>query len=144
MLLNRDQIAALLPHGKTMCMLDEVVSWDAEKIHCRSNNFTSNNPLFENGELETVILIEYAAQAAGVHAALLQPVSPLDEKGQSRPAYIGAVKNVELLKPVSDNGTAVELTAHCLLNNSTGAIYDVIAQQQDVILMRGRLVLNQT
>ncbi len=141
MLLNRDQIAALLPHGNAMCMLDEVVSWDVEQIHCRSHHFArDNNPLLENGQLEIVILIEFAAQTAGVHAALLHPL----QEGVPLPAYIGAVKNVELLKPVSDNAGAIELKAHCLLNNSSGAIYDVIAQQQDAILMRGRLILNQT
>ncbi len=144
-MLDRNQIAALLPHGKAMCMLDEVISWDAEYIHCRCNHFASDtNPLFENGQLESVILIEFAAQAAGLHAALLQSLVPSQQQTEPRPAYIGAVKNVELLKPVSDNDVAIELKAHCLLNNSSGAIYDVIAQQQDDILMRGRLILNQT
>ena len=139
MLLNRAQIAALIPHGNAMCMLDEVVSWSAEQIHCRSCDFAnSDNPLFENGQLETVLLLEYAAQAAAVHAALLQSTL-----GESRPAYIGAVKNVELLKPVSDNYTAIEIEAHCLLNNSSGAIYEVVAQQHGDILIRGRLILNQ-
>ncbi|MES2822087.1 MAG: hydroxymyristoyl-ACP dehydratase [Pseudomonadota bacterium] len=140
MSLSRDQIAALLPHGNGMCMLDEVISWDAEQIHCRSQNFArTTNPLFENGQLANIMLIEFAAQAAGVHAALLHPA----REGLPRAAYIGAVKNVELLKPVSDNAVAIELKAHCLLNNSSGAIYEVIAQQQDAILMRGRLILNQ-
>lgn len=141
MLLTRDHIAALLPHGNAMCMLDEIVSWDSEHIHCRSHYFArDDNPLFEDGQIESVILIEFAAQAAGVHAALLQP----SQEHAPRPAYIGAVKSIELLKSVSDNAAAIELKAHCLLNNSSGAIYEVIAQQHDIILMRGRLILNQT
>ncbi len=142
--LNREQICALLPHGKAMCLLDEVISWDAEKIHCRSQDFaTRHNSLFEQGQFSSVLLIEYAAQAAGVHAALLQPtLQPMQTSGQA--AYIGAVKNIELFKSVSDNTSAIELTAYCLLNNSSGAIYDVVAQQEAHILMRGRLILSQS
>lgn len=139
MLLNRAQIAALIPHGEGMCMLDEVVSWDADQIHCRSIAFAvPSNPLFENGCMESVILIEYAAQAAAVHAALLQ-----SELGEARSAYIGAVKNVELLKPLVDNTAAIDIEAQGLLNNSSGAIYQVQALQQGEPIMRGRLILNQ-
>lgn len=139
MLLTREQIAALIPHGEAMCMLDEVVMWDADQIRCRSSHFAhSDNPLFEEGQLHTVLLLEYAAQAAAVHAALLQ-----SSLGERRPAYIGAVKSVEILKPVSDNRCAIDIEAHCLLNNSSGAIYEVLAQQQGDLLLRGRLILNQ-
>lgn len=139
MLLNRAQIAALIPHGKAMCMLDEVVAWDVQQIRCRSSYFAhSDNPLFEKGQLDSVLLLEYAAQAAAVHAALLQSTL-----GSARPAYVGAVKSVEILKPVSDNRSAIDIEAHCLLNNSSGAIYEVLAHQQGDLLIRGRLILNQ-
>lgn len=142
--LNREQIAALIPHGDSMCMLDEVSVWDAEQIQCRSLQFAGeHNPLFEDGRLETVLLIEYAAQAAAIHAALLQ-----SELGKPRPAYIGAVKSIELLAMVN-NSLAIEISAHCLLNNSSGAIYEFVATQTNSssttnsTLMKGRLILNQ-
>lgn len=136
--LNRQQISVLIPHGDSMCMLDEVTSWDDEQIQCRSTHFAGDhNPLFEGGRLETVLLIEYAAQAAAIHAALLQ-----SELGKPRPAYIGAVKNIELLQAVS-NTLAIEISAHCLLNNSSGAIYEFIATQENCTLIKGRLILNQ-
>jgi predicted hotdog family 3-hydroxylacyl-ACP dehydratase len=119
-------------------MLDEVTGWDDEQIQCRSTQFASDhNPLFEGGRLETVLLIEYAAQAAAIHAALLQ-----SELGKPRPAYIGAVKNIELLQAV-DNTLAIEISAHCLLNNSSGAIYEFVATQDNCALIKGRLILNQ-
>ena len=68
--LTRREIVDLIPHGESMCMLDEVVSWDSEHIHCRSTDFArASNPLFEKDQLHSVMLIEYAAQAAAVHAA---------------------------------------------------------------------------
>lgn len=147
--LTREQIAALIPHGDSMCMLDEVSAWDAEQIQCRSLQFAGeHNPLFEDGRLETVLLIEYAAQAGAIHAALLQ-----SELGKPRPAYIGAVKSIELLAMV-DNSLAIDISAHCLLNSSSGAIYEFVATQTNSsstnstlitnsTLMKGRLILNQ-
>lgn len=136
--LSRQQISALIPHGNSMCMLDEVVSWDSDHIQCRSTHFAGDhNPLFEGGRLETVLLIEYAAQAAAIHAALLQ-----SELGKPRPAYIGAVKGIELLRAVT-NDLAIDISAHCLLNNSSGAIYEFIAKQDNCALITGRLILNQ-
>lgn len=139
MLMDRARIAALIPHGESMCMLDEVIAWNDESIHCRSTNFANdNNPLFEQGQLNSVLLIEYGAQAAAVHAALLQ-----SQLGVTRPAYIGAVKDIELLTAMADNSAPIDLHAYCLLNSSQGAIYELVAQQADQTLLRGRLILNQ-
>lgn len=137
--MDRTQIAALIPHGNSMCLLDQVVAWDSSRIHCRSQQFaTEENPLFENNQLASVLLIEYGAQAAAVHAALLQ-----SSLGEARPAYIGAVKDVELLSAMVDNSRALDLHAHCLLSSSQGAIYELEASQAGHSLLRGRLILSQ-
>lgn len=137
--MDRTQIAALIPHGDSMCLLDEVIAWDERQIHCRSHHFASvTNPLFEGGQLDTVLLLEYGAQAAAVHAGLLQ-----SRLGESRPAYIGAVKDVELLAAIADNSRALDLYAQCLLSSSQGAIYELVAQQAGNTLLRGRLILSQ-
>lgn len=139
MLMDRARIAALIPHGESMCMLDEIVAWDETRIHGRCHNFAnSTNPLFENGQLDTVLLIEFGAQAAAVHSALIQ-----SQLGESRPAYIGAVKDIELFTAMADNSTALELHLHCLLSSGQGAIYELVAQQAENTLLRGRLTLSQ-
>lgn len=139
MLMDHAQIAALIPHGESMCLLDEVISWDAAQLHSRSNHFaTSTNPLFEDEQLDSILLIEYAAQAAAIHAALLH-----SGLGDKRPAYIGAVKNIELLEPIGNNHLPIDIQVECLLNNSSGAIYQISVLQSDKILLRGRLILNQ-
>ena len=139
MLMDRAQITALIPHGDSMCLLDEVVAWDESQIHCRSHHFASaNNPLFEGNQLDTVLLLEYGAQAAAVHAGLLQ-----SQLGETRPAYIGAVKDVEFFAVIADNSLALDLHAQCLLSSSQGAIYELVAQQAGNTLLRGRLILSQ-
>jgi predicted hotdog family 3-hydroxylacyl-ACP dehydratase len=138
-MLNREQIAALIPHGNSMCMLDEVVHYDRDHILCKSLHFARyENPLFETTPTNSLLLIEYAAQAAAVHSALLQ-----SSLGKARPAFIGAVKQVELLKSVSDNATPIEVLARCLLNEDKGAIYEISVSQHGDVLISGRLVLNQ-
>lgn len=137
--MDRAQIAALIPHGDSMCLLDEVIAWDERQIHCRSHHFANAaNPLFDDGQLDTVLLLEYGAQAAAVHAGLLQ-----SRLGEARPAYIGAVKDVELLAAIADNSGALDLHAQCLLSSSQGAIYELVAQQAGSTLLRGRLILSQ-
>lgn len=139
MLMNHAQIVALIPHGESMCLLDEVVSWDANQLHARSNHFaTSTNPLFEDEQLDSILLIEYAAQAAAIHAALLQ-----SGLGDKRPAYIGAVKNIELLAAISNNHSPLDMQVECLLSSSSGAIYQAAVSQSNKTLLRGRLILNQ-
>ena len=133
-----DKIAALIPHGKGMSMISEIVSWDANTIHCRSNRLAeASNPLCENGELSSIVLVEYAAQAAAIHGALLNSAL-----GEQRPAYIGAVKNIELFMQQANNRESIDIHADCLMNNGAGAIYEVAIQQQ-TMLLRGKLILSQ-
>ena len=61
-----------------MCLLDEVLSWDATRIRCRSNTHrTADNPLRAHGRLGAACGIEYAAQAMAVHGALVAASAPL-------------------------------------------------------------------
>lgn len=72
MLMDRNDICGLIPHSGNMCLLDKVMSWDEEKIHCCAlSHRDPDNPLRRDGHLSTVNLIEYGAQAMAVHGALL-------------------------------------------------------------------------
>lgn len=70
-LLDRAQIAALIPHDGAMCLLDHVVDWQADVIRCRAvSHRDADNPLRLDGRLGVASGIEYAAQAMAVHGAL--------------------------------------------------------------------------
>ncbi|HWV16409.1 MAG TPA: hypothetical protein VN030_13330 [Cellvibrio sp.] len=138
MQLSYDDIAALLPHGKAMCMISEVTSWDNTRIHCRSNRLGERaNPLCDNGKLTSVLLIEYAAQAAGIHSALLNA-----SDRHNTAAYIGSIKDIEILQQQVDNDLLLDIHAECLMSNASGAIYTIAVQQQESALLRGRLILS--
>ena len=69
--LDRAWIASRIPHQGGMCLLDEVVAWDAERIVCRATSHrAADNPLRARGQLGVACGIEYAAQAMAVHGAL--------------------------------------------------------------------------
>src|SRR2546430_15076222 len=76
--LDRQWIEQHIPHKGRMCLLDEVLSWDAARIRCRSATHRSpDNPLRLHGRLGAACGIEYAAQAMAVHGALVAARAPL-------------------------------------------------------------------
>jgi predicted hotdog family 3-hydroxylacyl-ACP dehydratase len=69
--LGRDWIEAHIPHQGSMCLLDEVLSWDAEHIRCRTaSHRLVDHPMRKHGHLGIACGIEYVAQAMAVHGAI--------------------------------------------------------------------------
>ncbi len=65
-------LAALVPHAGSMCLLDHIVSWNEERVICRSaSHRRADHPLRRDGFLPAIHLLEYAAQATAVHAGLV-------------------------------------------------------------------------
>lgn len=72
--LDRAWIAAHIPHKDRMCLIDEVLQYDAERIRCVSRGVkAADHPLRAHGRLGAACGIEIAAQAMAVHGALLAP-----------------------------------------------------------------------
>ena len=70
--LDRDALAALLPHAGAMCLLDAVESYDGQRIVCTTMQHRNrHNPLAVDGRLGCVQGIEFAAQAMAIHGAQL-------------------------------------------------------------------------
>jgi len=89
-----------------MCLLDDVLSWDATRIRCRSaTHRLPDNPLRAHGRLGVACGIEYAAQAMAVHGALVGASAPLASTmarnvrrsiDRSAVGYLASVRNVTL------------------------------------------------
>jgi predicted hotdog family 3-hydroxylacyl-ACP dehydratase len=103
--LDRHWIEQHIPHKGRMCLLDEVLSWDASNIRCRSGTHrAADNPLRAHGRLGAACGIEYAAQAMAVHGALVAASAPLERtvslsvRGSMGAAlgYLASVRNVVL------------------------------------------------
>lgn len=103
--LDRRWIEEHIPHKGAMCLLDEVLVWDAARIRCRSaTHRAADNPLRARGRLGAACGIEYAAQAMAVHGALVAASAPLAStlnagvRGSIGAAhgYLASVRNVTL------------------------------------------------
>lgn len=103
--LDRAWIEQHIPHKGRMCLLDEVLSWDALRIRCRSGSHrAADNPLRAHGRLGVACGIEYAAQAMAVHGALIAASAPLAStmsrvvRGSlgGAPGYLASVRQVRL------------------------------------------------
>ncbi|MFC5430613.1 hotdog family protein [Paraburkholderia denitrificans] len=97
--LGRDWIAAHIPHAGSMCLLDEVVTFDDERIRCTAtSHLDAANPLRANGRLAAVCGIEYAAQAMAVHGAVVGAAPgamPGSARERPRVGYLASVRSVE-------------------------------------------------
>lgn len=74
-----------------MRLLDAVEAWDETTIRCRTATHRDpNHPLRSRGRLSVSVGLEYAAQAMGVHAGLLDR----DHRVEGRIGYVGSVRDV--------------------------------------------------
>ena len=81
-MLGKSEIAAMIPHAGTMCLLDGVLEWNPTKIKCVSqSHHDENNPMLIAGQLPAMCGIEYAAQAMAVHGGVCH-VRMLTSHGQ--------------------------------------------------------------
>jgi predicted hotdog family 3-hydroxylacyl-ACP dehydratase len=134
MLMTRDDIAALIPHSGSMCLLDGVLSWDENTIICRTaSHRLPDNPLHSNGRLAGVCGLEYAAQAMALHGGLTG--------GGSRPSagYLASIRDlvcfVGRLDDISDDLT---IRAEKLLGEGNRVIYAFTVRAGDLDLLTGR------
>ncbi len=92
-------IRALVPHAGTMCLLEEVVDWNADGATVTTRTHRAPwNPLRRSGNLSAICLCEYGAQAMAVHGALVARAS-----GQSlAPGLLVSLREVELFVASAD------------------------------------------
>jgi predicted hotdog family 3-hydroxylacyl-ACP dehydratase len=136
---DRSWIASHIPHQGTMCLLDQVVSWDSHGIVCLSASHRAlDNPLRSHGRLGAACAIEYAAQTIAVHGALLQ--------GRAGHApgigLLASARDVELLVTrLDDLAPDLRISAQRLHSDARGALYSFALHADHSLLARGRASL---
>jgi predicted hotdog family 3-hydroxylacyl-ACP dehydratase len=128
-MLNRRELAALIPHAGSMCLLDSVEAWTSDSIRCSSATHRDpTNPLRGPAGLAALHLTEYGAQAMAVHGALLA-------QGGPQPGMIGALRDIKLhVAHIDDLAANLLITAQRRLARSDGLIYDFVVQLADETL----------
>ena len=154
MRLNRPDIARLIPHAGRMALLDGVLDWTAETLRARAGTHRApDNPLRRAGRLSVLAGIEYAAQAAAVHGALLTADAMRNDEVQSaadgvnpgiqpRPGVLALVREVRWTVDRLD-AVAGDLDIHVslLTAQTDSTLYDFRLAAAGADLLGGRLAI---
>ena len=135
--LDHAAIAARIPHAGKMCLLERVVDWDERRILCAAlSHRDADNPLRETGGLPVWAGIEYAAQAAAVHGALVQPqLAP-------RAGVLAALRKVNATCKWLDRiDGELMLSAILLHTDPAGSIYSFEVRGSESLLLSGQFTL---
>src|ERR1700722_17158246 len=97
MRMNRAWIEARIPHQGRMCLLDEVLAWDAHHIRCSTGTHRAlDNPLRSHDRLGIAGGIEYAAQTMALHGTLAGAALAANTAAPSRVGLLASVRDVRL------------------------------------------------
>jgi predicted hotdog family 3-hydroxylacyl-ACP dehydratase len=93
--MDRDGIAARIPHAGSMCLLDRLLAWDETHIVCEADSHRlTANPLRSASGLLAGAAIEYAAQAMALHGALLGEAAGGSGDEPPRPGFLASARGV--------------------------------------------------
>jgi predicted hotdog family 3-hydroxylacyl-ACP dehydratase len=141
--LDRDWIAAHIPHQGDMCLLDAVLEWSDTAIACRAvSHADPANPLRADGRLGAATGIEYAAQAMAVHGALIAGTDAPPRQG-----YLTSVRSVTLHVPrLDDVAGPLDVRAERLSGDGNHILYQFSLDHAGRCLLKGRaaVVLDAT
>ena len=135
-MLSRSEIEALIPHKGSMCLWNEVVDWDPQRIRLRASNHRDPaHPLRSHDQLRAVHLCEYGAQAMAVHGGL----RAREGGGTARPGLLVALRGVELhCLRIDDLPDALECEAVVLAEGEGSQQYAFRISHGGTLLVEGR------
>jgi predicted hotdog family 3-hydroxylacyl-ACP dehydratase len=133
--LGREEIARLIPHAGSMCLIDRVDSWDNDMIRCRTTRHRAlDNPLRSEDRLAAVCGVEFAAQAMALHGRLAA--------GDDKPPRVGVLASlrdvecrVERLDFIAGD---LFIEAERLIGDERQSVYCFTIRDADSVLVTGR------
>ena len=133
--LDHGWIAAHIPHQGSMCLLDRVLDWDAQRIVCEAiSHGDATNPLRDGGRLGAATGVEYAAQAMAVHGALLAQSDAAPTQG-----YLTSVRGLSLhADRLDDQAGPLRVTAERLSGDARLILYQFSLHCGERCLIEGR------
>lgn len=135
-MLTRAQIDACLPHAGAMCLLDRVEQWDETRIVCEAAPPTADHPFARAQGVPAIAAVEYAAQAAALHGALL------DGNREPRRGMLAKLSDVALTAGWLDKSSSpLTVQAELLVRNTSGCMYSFMVHDEQGCRARGRLLV---
>lgn len=142
-MISRRDIEAMIPHKGAMCLWDEIVDWDAQRIRLRSGGHRDDaHPLRSDGRLRAVHLCEYGAQAMAVHGGLRGAAAG----GVPKVGFLVALRDVQLhVARIDDLSGALECEAELLAESAASQQYafrivhagNVVAEGRAAVMLQG-------
>lgn len=135
-MIHREQIEAIIPHKGAMCLWDEVVDWQDDRIRLRTRSHRdAAHPLRNDGSLRAVHLCEYGAQAMAVHGGLRGAA----EGGAAKVGFLVALREVQLhVARLDDLTEALECEAELLAESAVSQQYAFRVMHAGEIIAEGR------
>ncbi|MCW3481314.1 3-hydroxylacyl-ACP dehydratase [Neisseriaceae bacterium JH1-16] len=120
MRLNHEDIARLIPHQGSMCLLAGVDDWDAQCLSaCADSHRDPANPLRQHGRLGAACAIEYAAQAMALHGTLSSQRTDAPRAG-----YLVSVREVRLeVATLNDLDADLDIEVEQLMGDDNNRMY---------------------
>lgn len=130
-----NEMRGLIPHAGSMCLLDRVVAHTEHDIECTArSHLAPDHPLWLNGQISSLHLIEYAAQAVAAHGSL--------RAGGVQRGMLAALREIRLHVDRIDT-LETELIVHATrrMAQATGALYDFRVSASSRLLCEGRIAI---
>jgi predicted hotdog family 3-hydroxylacyl-ACP dehydratase len=119
-----------------MCLLDRVARWDETSIVCHAAATALGHPFARANGVPVVASVEYAAQAAALHGALL------DDNREPRGGMLATLSEVELTVGCFDQGSsALTVQAELIVRGVSGCTYSFTVHDACGCRARGRLLV---
>ena len=141
-MLTHAGIALRIPHQGRMCLLDLVVEWDGQRIHCQATSHReADNPLRAHGRLGIACGVEYAAQAMAVHGMLLAEAE-CTKPSAPRIGYLAGVRSVSLhASRLDDVKEDLTIRAERVMGDGGGVVYQFEITAGARKLLNGRAIV---
>jgi len=136
-MIARQALEALVPHSGSMCLLDELRSWDEARVFCTSaSHRRPDHPLRRGATLGSIHLLEYAAQATALHGALVAHAAGTHAAAK----LLAAAREFDLHVASLDHVKAdLHIDAERLLVMGENVMYRFRVSADDRLLAEGRL-----
>jgi predicted hotdog family 3-hydroxylacyl-ACP dehydratase len=133
--IGRDEIARLIPHAGTMCLIERVIDWTPASIRCLSlRHRAADSPLRSHGRLGALCGVEFAAQAMALHGRLCAGVAATPRQG-----YLASLRQVDCRCDSLDRFAAdLIIEAEILAGDERQAMYRFALRCDDFELLSGR------
>lgn len=136
-MMQHADFANKIPHTGAMCLLDEILEHRDDFILARACELMEENPLLVDGRFCAEICIEYAAQAAAVHAALGG-----QNLSDGKPAFLASAKRCSWQSErVKTQIATLDLHVTMMASFDMGVSYEFHAYADDTLWVDGSLLL---